>query len=311
MSNYTENQLTVDKNNSWSQVFELVDPDKTVLDIGCSSGNFGHELIIRKHCTVDGIDIDEKDVSLARKRLRKAYALNIETDPLDKLTAKYDIVLMMDVIEHLVNPVTTLKKVTKLLKPDGKLIFSVPNMAHISVRLDLLLGNLSYRNTGLLDDTHLHFYTEKTLLRVLGAAGYSVDRSNSTTVTYPKQLLNLKLAEGGLRASPKFVSMIGRTKGNVYQFIGVASPSRSEANVRAFPAKNPHEEHYIQIETAMNDQAGQITRLNAELDLKDQHITNLEAQLAHIQNTKSYKMTHAAMKPLHTVRRTIDNKRRH
>lgn len=295
----------IDENNSWSIVFELVKDKQTVLDVGCSSGNFGAELIDRKHCTVDGIDIDEKDVKLAQNKLRNAYVLNVETDALEHLYGKYDVILMMDVIEHLVTPAPTLKKIAKLLKPAGSLIFSVPNMAHISVRLDLLLGDLDYRNTGLLDDTHLHFYSEKTLLRVLHNAGYDVDTTKSTTVSYPKQLVDLKLKEAGLEASSEFAKMIEKTKGNIYQLIGTAQPASKDMQKISFPDKNPHEEHYLQIERAMNDQNSHLQNLEAEIQAKEQHIKNVEERLERIISSRAYKLAHASVAPLRKAKNVI------
>jgi 2-polyprenyl-3-methyl-5-hydroxy-6-metoxy-1,4-benzoquinol methylase len=310
MSNYSANQLVADRNNVWNAVLGLVDDNETVLDIGCSSGNFGQELIERKQCVVDGIDIDEKDVQLAQKKLRNAYVLNVERDSLEHLYGKYDAVLMMDVIEHLAAPTPALKNVAKLLKPGGRLIFSVPNMAHISVRLDLLLGDLDYRDIGLLDDTHLHFYSEKTLLRVLNSAGYAVDTARSITITYPKQLVDLKLEEAGLSAKPAFKKMIAETKGNVYQFVGVARPVKTRHPAIKFPENNPHEEHYKQIEDAMDGQNKHLIQLEKELQLKGQHVTNLEARLYHITNTRSYKLARASLKPLRKVKTVVKTKRK-
>lgn len=306
MSNYTNNQLVADKNNNWNQVFELVKKGETVLDIGCSSGNFGQELIKNKKCVVDGVDIDQKDVALAAKKLRKALVLNVESEPLDALKERYDTILMMDVIEHLVDPVSALQRVAKALKPGGKLIFSVPNMAHISVRLDLLLGDLNYRKTGLLDNTHLHFYTEKTLLDVLNAAGLSVVETHSSTVTYPKQLIDLKLKEAGLQGGEEFRQMITKTKGDIYQFIGTAKVSAKPKALK-FPSKNPHEEHYRQVEEAIADQNQHIETLKKELLLKDQHIRNIEARLNHILGSKAYKLIHA---PLGVVRKVSSVRQR-
>jgi 2-polyprenyl-3-methyl-5-hydroxy-6-metoxy-1,4-benzoquinol methylase len=310
MSNYTENKLTDDENNAWNAVLRLIGEKETVLDIGCSSGNFGAELIKRKQCTVDGIDIDAKDVALAAKKLRKALVLNIERDPFGPLGSKYDTVLMMDVIEHLADPAAALRKITGLLKPGGKLVFSVPNMAHVSVRLDLLLGDLDYRDVGLLDDTHLHFYSEKTLLRVLREAGYAVDDWQSVTVTYPRQLLDLKLKEAGLTASPKFQKMIADTRGNVYQFVGLARPSKGAASKAGFPSENPHETHYKQIEAAIDGQNKEILRLHQEIKLKDQHVRNLEARLNRITGTKSYRLARASTKPLRKARDVVKKRKR-
>lgn len=299
MSNYSKNKLVADENNAWHAVFALVNKNEKVLDIGCSSGNFGRELIDKKGCTVDGIDVNKADVQKAKRQLRHAYVLNIEHDSLAVLKDRYDAILMMDVIEHLVEPAAALEKVAKLLKPGGRLIFSVPNMAHVSVRLDLLLGNLDYRQVGLLDSTHLHFYTEKGLRDVLYNAGYSIEVTNSITVTYPRQLIDLKLKEAGLKSSTAFNEAIARTKGNVYQFIGVAKPARGTRKKASFPATNPHEAHYKQIETAIDEQSKLITTLRKELTLKDQHIANLEARIAQLTSGFRHRLATSARSSLH------------
>jgi len=291
VSNYTGNQYTEDKNNAWYMVFNLIKDKEKILDIGCSSGNLGAELVKRKKCVVDGIDIDAKDVELAKKKLRNAYVVDIERDEFTMLDKQYDAVLMMDVIEHLIDPVAALKKIGKLLKPKGRLIFSVPNMAHVSVRLDLLLGEFQYRQVGLLDHTHLHFYTEETLLKVLKSAGFSAKQAESSTMDYSEKLLKLKLGEAGLKPTPEFIKKLADTKGNIYQFVGVATQAASTAKPLKFPAANPHEVHFKQIESHY-DQI--ISQLKEELVLKDQHIANIQAELSNIRSSKTYKLTQKA-----------------
>lgn len=288
MSNYTHNQYVDDQNSSWAMVFNQIKDNETVLDIGCSSGNFGVMLISQKQCIVDGIDIDIDDIALAQKKLRKTYVLDIEDDSLDILTEKYDVITIMDVIEHLKEPARALRKIGQLLKPGGRLLFSVPNMSHVSIRLELLLGEFNYRNIGLLDDTHLHFYTEKYLQRVLNDAGYNIVNAESSTITYPKQLIVEKLKEAGLIPCDDFMQKLAKTKGNIYQFVGTAVLSKQPIKPKPFPAQNPHEEHYLQIEKVMEQQDKKYIK---DLKLKDQHIANLEAEIAAIKKSTTYRIT--------------------
>lgn len=309
MSNYSENRFVNDKNNAWSIIFNLVGDNKKVLDIGCSSGNFGAELIKQKDCIVDGIEIDKSDVSLAQKKLRHVYQLNIETDDLAIIKDEYDAILMMDVIEHLVNPTDTIRQVAKLLKPTGRLIFSIPNMAHISVRLDLMSGQFAYRKTGLLDNTHLHFYTEEHLQDVLLSAGFEVVKTEATTISYPAQLIDKKLRQMGLSSEPAFMDVIEKTGGNVYQFIGLAKYDPASKKTLRFPSINPHEEHYQEIEKALYDQGEQIANFDKELHERERRIAELEAQIQRIVNTRAYKLARAA-KRHYTKLRTHTGKRR-
>lgn len=283
MSNYTKNKLIdQDKNTAWTQVLSLIGSGWTILDIGCSSGNLGKELIDKKQAIVDGIDIDDADVTLARQKLRKAEVINVETAT--ELTAifkdKYDAILFIDVIEHLVDPVAALKKVKSLLKPEGVVIFSIPNMSHVSVRLSLLEGDFTYTQTGLLDKTHLHFYTGKEVQRVFSEAQYRIDNFSCSSLQYPTTLIKERLASIGIEGQKdfsKFISMLEETKGFVYQYVGSAKPDTSKTkNSQQVPKLNAHEKDYKIIEQIIEDQKLHIKNLTEERKLKDQHIKNLE-----------------------------------
>lgn len=278
MSNYTKNKLGDNKNTSWGVIFDMIEENQEILDIGCSSGNFGAELIKRKHCVVDGVDIDEKDVELAKKQLSNAFIFNVEKDPIKKIAKKYDVILMIDVIEHLVNPRNSLNSIGSLLKPGGVLIFSVPNMAHISIRLNLLNGKLNYTKTGLLDDTHLHFYTEEYLSNVLNSAGFTISDFRNTSITYPKQLIKKLLKDAGLSYTDEFNKHSSSTNGDVYQLIGAATFSDNKKIKTRLPKRNPHDEHFLEIEKVIKNQKEHIACLEKSVELKDNHISNIEKQ---------------------------------
>lgn len=225
MSQYSELTLQLkDRNSSWTKIFHFVPENSEVLDIGCSSGNFGGALTQLKNCAVDGMDYNPADIKSASKRLRNAWVVDIEKDDLSKIvkSKKYDAIIMADVIEHLANPVSALKNIKKLLKPGGFLAFSVPNMSHLSVRLNLLKGEFSHTETGLLDKTHLHFYDVHELERVLGEAGYALERYNSTVVNLPRKMVRERLESLGLSAEERFFDYVNDSFGHIYQFVGKA-----------------------------------------------------------------------------------------
>lgn len=122
------------------QIQRLVGEHKRVLDVGISYGEFA--LWLSKNGNeVVGIDISEKSVELCRARGLKAYRVNIETEPLPDL-GLFDVVLMLEIIEHLIDPLPVLRKLRTVLKPSGVLILSTPNAAYVKWRLQLLCGNL-------------------------------------------------------------------------------------------------------------------------------------------------------------------------
>ena len=104
----------------------------------------------------------------------------------------YDLILLLDVLEHLVDPVGTLKRLSTLLKPGGHVIVSVPNIAHLSVSLPLLFGRrFTYTEAGILDRTHLKFFVEKTAIDLLNNANLTVIKGIVSGLGGPRsRLLN-------------------------------------------------------------------------------------------------------------------------
>lgn len=227
MSNYSESKFINKSNSSWSKTFERIEPGSKVLDVGCSSGNFGQELIKRKKCIVDGIEIDHEDNKKAKTKLRNVYDISIDSEDIIQINEKYDVINMGDVIEHLTNPIRALSAIRPLLNDNGYILFSVPNMAHIGVRLQLLTGDFDYTETGLLDKTHLHFYNIKELERIFSESGYSISDLDYVKKDYPNDLIKDYLKSMGLTPNGKFLDAMHRPQAAAFQFIGIARPGRA------------------------------------------------------------------------------------
>ena len=223
MSNYSHGSLQAGKRNtSWTKIFDYVPTGSTVLDIGCSTGELGQSLKKDKDCTVYGIELDKGDYLEAKKVLDKVYDFNIEVEsiPAELTKIKFDAIIMADVIEHLVTPIPSLAKIKTLLRPGGRLIFSLPNMSHISVRLQLLSGHLIYNETGLLDKTHLHFYDFDEVKRVFGGAGFQIIDNNANMLNYPPSFLQKKLTALGLK-DDGFIEVTEKDiQAQSFQFVG-------------------------------------------------------------------------------------------
>ncbi|HEY8992980.1 MAG TPA: class I SAM-dependent methyltransferase [Candidatus Microsaccharimonas sp.] len=229
MSNYSDSSFDGENaNTSWYKAFRLVPVKSKVLDVGCSSGNFGYELAKRLDCVVDGVEINPKDANEARKKLRNVYSINIETDDVAVIKDTYDIIYFGDVIEHLVDPVAALKRTKTLLSKNGKIIFSIPNMAFIGIRLDLLDGNFDYTETGLLDKTHLHFYTKKEIEHVFEEAGFAIDTFDYVQKDYPKKVIKKELAKVGLTPNELFYKNAAKIEASSFQFVGSAVVGRTK-----------------------------------------------------------------------------------
>ena len=144
-------------------VYDRIKSGSKVLDIGCASGYCGRELQ-KKGCKVWAIEKDKKAASLAKNYYEKVIIDDLDT--INTLTLEknsFDYILFLDVLEHLLHPEAVLNVCMSYLKNEGKIIISTPNIAHISIRLKLLIGRFKYEEKGILDHTHLHFYTKSTL----------------------------------------------------------------------------------------------------------------------------------------------------
>lgn len=288
---YADNHLVVTKqNDAWTNLFELIPDNSRVLDIGCSSGNFGAELKRKKNCTVFGIDIFEDDLKLAKKQLNKVYRRNIEQDEIGDL-GTFDVILMADVIEHLFDPSTALKKVAKQLNKNGRFVFSVPNMANIATRLELLKGRFEYTAYGLLDETHVHYYDKPGLERVFTNAGMSVQVYNNTVRDIPQRIIDKFLDELGLMPSVKFYELTNHIDAITFQFIGYAVPSnKPHAHVKS---KTPYDFMSAMFDDQYernSENSKDIEKLKKENEQLDIKAKTSQEELRKIYESKSWKV---------------------
>lgn len=153
-----------------------VSEGSTVLDVGCASGYLGHYLVMNKRCRVWGIEPDAASFTEAQD---KGYEIIVPMGVEDGLAdsrirqLKFDYIIAADILEHLVDPESALKKLRDQLAADGKIIVSLPNVAHYSIRWLLLWGKWEMQDGGILDRTHLKFYTFKTAQLLLEKGGWS------------------------------------------------------------------------------------------------------------------------------------------
>lgn len=188
MSHYAVEIDLDHRNTSHVQVLDLAESapsagsGKKVLDVGCWTGEVGR-ILTERGCTVTGIELDREAASLAEKVLEKVIVADLDATPLTELVepGSFDVVIFADVLEHLTNPRAALEQARDLLTPDGRVVISIPNVAHGSVRLALFQGRWQTTDTGLLDRTHIKFYSREGLLALFAEAGYAVEDLRGTT----------------------------------------------------------------------------------------------------------------------------------
>lgn len=150
-----------------------------ILDVGAAQGMLGHSLQ-DSGFTIDGIEANPEWAEMARPMYRQVWASYAEQAPLEPKT--YKLVVCGDVLEHTPDPVGVLKKLAEATTNDAKFIISVPNVAHLAVRLMLLMGKFPKMERGILDKTHLQFLTKDTALDMLRQAGLRAERISCTGV---------------------------------------------------------------------------------------------------------------------------------
>lgn len=147
---------------------------KRVLDVGCGAGRLGEALKARQAVTVAGIEIAASAAALARARLDEVFEGDVEKLNLPFAPAAFDCVVCGDVLEHLREPERFLRRARGWLEKDGCVVASLPNVRHHSVVTALLEGNWSYEPAGLLDETHLSFFTRRDMAALFERAGFEV-----------------------------------------------------------------------------------------------------------------------------------------
>jgi 2-polyprenyl-3-methyl-5-hydroxy-6-metoxy-1,4-benzoquinol methylase len=199
-----------------AKLLALVGSGKRVLDVGCSSGYLARPLVAAG-CMVVGIDQDEQAAEAAREVCEEVLVGDVETLELPFPDRSFDAVLCGDLIEHLRDPEAFLARMRPLLKPNGRLVLTTPNVANWAIRLGLLFGRWRYTERGILDRTHAHLFTRSTLEETLERAGYRVLELDFTV---PVPFV-------GTAAVDKVAHAIGRLRPPLfaYQFVVAATPA--------------------------------------------------------------------------------------
>jgi 2-polyprenyl-3-methyl-5-hydroxy-6-metoxy-1,4-benzoquinol methylase len=204
-------------NEARAFALRLIGGGKRVLEFGCSTGRVTKALVDRG-CRVTGIEIDSDAAERARAYAEEVIVLDLDHDDFEtKLAGQlWETALFGDVLEHLRDPERVLRATRHLLEPRGTVIISVPNIAHADVRLALLSGSFPQMPYGLLDRTHLHFFTLKTLKQLISDAGFVA--TDILRVTVP--ICSSELQPGRENFSPAVMdAILADPEAESYQYV--------------------------------------------------------------------------------------------
>jgi len=148
----------------------------SALDIGCGTGQLGAQLMTRAIVT-DGITFNQSEKEIASRYLRDVWLFDLESG-LPPLHSKYDLIIMSHLLEHIAEPSPLMSALSSYLAKSGRVLCAIPNMLFLYNRLKLLFGRVEYEQYGLMDYTHVRWYTRKTIVKLFNAYGFEVERES-------------------------------------------------------------------------------------------------------------------------------------
>ena len=188
-----------------------------VLEVGCGAGaTLAWIKSVRPISFAAGVELMAEPAEQARAVCDDVLVGDVEKLTLPYKPGSFDLILALDVLEHLVDPWSVVQRLHPMLKPGGHMIISIPNVAHYSVSLPLLRGRWDYVRSGILDATHLRFFVQGSVERLLTCSGMVIDRTDPV-IRVPWDLHRVI----GWRRNQRLQSLAGRILPHpfTYQFL--------------------------------------------------------------------------------------------
>lgn len=174
--NYQEFKYTDQPRTDIHQLFGF--PPNKILDVGCAAGGVGVG-ILNKYptATVWGVELNPQTAAIAKKRIHRVYEKSLDQwtpNELEEISS-LDTILFLDVLEHIYNPWNQLKIISQYASSDAQIIISLPNIGHLSIIKSLIDQNWQYEQFGLLDITHIRFFTLNQMLKMFDETGFQTE----------------------------------------------------------------------------------------------------------------------------------------
>jgi 2-polyprenyl-3-methyl-5-hydroxy-6-metoxy-1,4-benzoquinol methylase len=270
------------KDTSHAYLIRLTGRNKHVLEVGPATG-YVTKILQQRGCRVSCIEYDPEAAEVAAEFCERMVVGNVETLDLKSAFRKqrFDVVTFGDVLEHLLDPAAVLLRVKDLLTPGGYVVASVPNVAHASIRLSLLRGSFQYTDAGLLDRTHLRFFTRESLAALFDEAGYQVH-------TWRRVLADPFVTEMQLQEQDYPACLAEAARSDIealtYQFVVKAYPDEPSPNGRSRPALGACPENNLldglwRFQSKLDEQAGALASANAALAAHEERLRQLDRSL--------------------------------
>ncbi|MFV0680488.1 methyltransferase domain-containing protein [Ottowia sp.] len=216
-------EIRADERTSLSLLASHITAGARVLDLGCGSGALGRFIAERDGAhagPIDGLTISADEAQLAQTHYRRVEVANLDQVQLTDVFARgsYDFIVCADVLEHIVHSAQVMAACKTLLAPQGRVLLSIPNVGYSGLVAELMAGEFRYRPEGLLDETHVRFFTRRTLMRFLSDNGWAAEQVD--TVQRPLPDSEFQVAFDAL-AEPVARHLLALPDSLTYQFIVV------------------------------------------------------------------------------------------
>lgn len=185
-------------------ILKWIKPNSRVLEFGPAMGYMTRFMRDKLNCRVTAVEINPEMAKIAEQYTEKIVIANLDTDNWEKqIEGSFGYIIFADVLEHLRDPQSVLQKAVPFLSSEGSILTSIPNIGHSSVIMSLIDGEFEYQKYGLLDDTHVHFFTRKSIKIMMDSCGLysecqedSIMRPGSTEIgkfytNHPIAILNV------------------------------------------------------------------------------------------------------------------------
>lgn len=261
-------------NNAHSYLLQMAGHNKRVLELGAASGHVTQALI-DAGCDVTAVEIDQDAAAGLQGIANQVLVGDLNDESFrSTITDAYDVVCAGDVLEHLPDPQAVMDWAARRLAPAGKLVVSVPNIAHIDVRLSLLQGNFRYQPTGLLDATHLRFFTIDTVHELVRDAGLAMVDLRRVR----QEPFCTELPVEPEQVDPALVeAILEDPEARTYQFVFTAVRDDATHQIESLATR------YLALQASAEDReirdAGALRNCQAELDAARADVAGLRAQV--------------------------------
>jgi 2-polyprenyl-3-methyl-5-hydroxy-6-metoxy-1,4-benzoquinol methylase len=214
------------RSNPRPDIERLIAPaGRTILDVGCGEGALASRLKASGAARVAGIELDEAAARIASQRLDVLVKGDISTVALPFERGEFDYMIFADVLEHLPDPDKILERMLPLLKNDGRVIVSVPNMRFLPVLARLVIDRWAYTDAGVRDRTHLRIFTRRSFERMLAERGLVVEQLERNHRLFENQANIGRIGAISTRIVRRTVAPLLLPDLLAYQYIAVARKS--------------------------------------------------------------------------------------